>query len=140
MGSQQDIMNDYALQELRRIYSTYDGWRMSPLKQCGGYNTYVRLDRMNGGHHDIARVLITFDKAIPANLVEELNRKDKMSDGLPSNYESVVIAPGNADTSSLPAGIRVYSMGSFEFAGNELIWTKKKISKTPVPLAVKKAE
>jgi hypothetical protein len=140
MGSQQDIMNDYALQELKRIYSTYDGWKMSPVKPCGGYNTCVRLDRLNGGHHDIAKVLITFSKEIPATLIEDLVKKDAMTDGLPTRYESAVIAPVNADTSALPAGIRVYPMSSFEFAGNELIWTKKKMSKTPVPLAVKKAE
>lgn len=140
MGSQQDIMNDYALQELKRIYSSYDGWKMSPLKQGSGYNTYVSLNRMNGGHHDIVKVLVTFSKEVSAALVEDLNRKDATTDGLPMRYEAAVIAPVNADTSALPAGIRVYPMNSFEFAGNELVWTKKKIAKAPVPLAVKKAE
>lgn len=140
MGSQQDIMNDYALQELKRVYSTYDGWKMSPLKQGGGYNTFAKLERLVGGHHDIAKVLITFNRHIPADLVEDLNKKDTMTDGMPTRYESAVIAPVNADTSGLPAGIRVYPMSSFEFAGNELIWTKKKVTKAPVPLAVKKAE
>jgi hypothetical protein len=40
MGSQQDIMNDFALQELRHIYSTYDGWKISPQKQGNGYDTH----------------------------------------------------------------------------------------------------
>ena len=82
MGSQQDIMNDFALQELKRIYSTYDGWKMSPQKQASGYDTLVRLERLSGGHHDIVKVLVTFNKEIPANLVEELNKKEITTDGM----------------------------------------------------------
>ena len=53
--------------------------------------------------------------------------------------DSAVIAPVNADTSALPGGMKVYPMSSFGFEGNELIWTKKKVSRVPIPLAVKKA-
>jgi hypothetical protein len=84
-------------------------------------------------------VLITFNKEIPANLVEELNKKEKMTDGMVSRYDSAVIAPVNADTSALPAGMKIYPMNSFEFKGNELVWIKKKVARMPVPLAAKKA-
>jgi hypothetical protein len=139
MGSQQDIMNDFAMQELKRIYSTYDGWKMSSQRQGTGYDTFVRLERLNGGHNDIVKVLVTFNKEIPANLVEELNKKETRTDGMVPRYESAVIAPVNTDTSSLPAGMKIYPMNSFEFEGNELVWTKKKVARIPVPLAVKKA-
>lgn len=139
MGNQQDIMNKFAMQELKRIYSSFDGWRMSPEKQINGYDTLVMLERMNGGHHDIVKVLVTFNKEIPANLVEELNKKETSSDGMVPRYDSAVIAPVNTDTSVLPAGMKIFTMNSFEFEGNELIWTKKKVSRIPVALAVKKA-
>jgi hypothetical protein len=139
MGSQQDIMNDFGLQELKRIYSTFDGWKMSSQKLGSGYDTLVRLERLSGGHHDIVKVLVTFNKEIPANLVEELNKKEIMTDGMVARYDSAVIAPVNTDTSVLPAGMKIYPMNSFEFEGNELVWNKKKVSRVPVPLAVKKA-
>ncbi len=139
MGSQQDIMNEFALQELRRIYSSFDGWKMSPQKLGSGYDTLVGLERMSGGHHDIVKVLVTFNRSIPANLVEELNKKEMMTDGLPARYESAVIVPLNTDTSALPAGMKIYPMNSFEFEGNELVWTKKKNVKMPVPLGNKSA-
>jgi len=138
MGSQQDIMNDFALQELRRIYSSFDGWKMSPRKLGIGYDTLVRLERMSGGHRDIVKVLVTFNKAIPANLVEELNKKDITTDGMPARYDSAIIAPLNTDTSVLPAGVKNYPMNSFEFKGDELVWTKKKVAKNP-EATVKKA-
>jgi len=138
MGNQQDIMNDFALQELRRIYSSYDGWKMSPQKLGSGYDTLVRLERLSGGHRDIVKVLVTFNKAIPANLVEELNKKDMTTDGMPARYDSAVIAPLNTDTSVLPSGMKIYPMNSFEFEGNELVWTKKKVAKIP-EATVKKA-
>ena len=131
-------MKGFALQELKRIYSTYDGWKMSPEKQGSGYDTLVRLERLSGGHHDIVKVLVTFNKEIPANLVEELNKKELTTDGMVPRYESAVIAPVNTDTSGLPAGMKIYPMTSFEFKGNELVWTKKKVAKTPEP-AVKTA-
>lgn len=131
MGSQQDVMNDFALRELRNIYSTYDGWKMTPQKQGSGYDTLVKLERLNGGHHDIVKVLVTFNKEIPADLIEALNQKDITTDGMVSRYDSAVIAPLNANTSVLPAGMKVYTMNSFEFRGNELTWLKKKVARVP---------
>ena len=131
MGNNTDIMNDFALQELRRVYSTYDGWKIIPQAQGSGYDTLVRLERMSEGHRDIVKVLVTFNKEMPAKLVEELNKKEKATDGSVPRYDSAVIAPVNADTSALPAGMKIYSMNSFAFRGNELTWVKKKVAKTP---------
>ena len=138
MGSQQDIMNDFALQELRRIYSSYDGWKMSPQKLGSGYDTLVRLERLSGGHHDFVKVLVTFNKEVNADMIEELNKKDMTTDGMPARYDSAVIAPLNTNTSALPAGMKIYPMNSFEFEGDELVWTKKKVARIP-DAAVKKA-
>jgi hypothetical protein len=71
-------------------------------------------------------------------MVAELNKKELITDGMVPRYDSAVIAPLNTDTSALPAGMKIYSMNSFEFKGNELTWVKKKVAKTPVP-AVKTA-
>jgi hypothetical protein len=138
MGKNTDIMNEFALQELKRVYSTYDGWKMTPQPQGSGYDTLVKLERMDGGHRDIVKVLVTFNKDIPAKMVEELNKKEKVTDGSVPRYGSAVIAPVNADTSVLPAGMKIYPMNSFAFKGNELTWLKKKVAKIPVA-AVKNA-
>ena len=131
MGNNTDIMNEFALQELKRVYSTYDGWKITPQAQGSGYDTLVKLERMHGGHRDIVKVLVTFNKEIPANLVEELNKKEKATDGSVPNYSAAVIAPVNADTSVLPADMKIYPMNSFAFKGNELIWLKKKVARIP---------
>jgi hypothetical protein len=139
MGNNTDIMNEFALQELRHIYSSYDGWKMTPQKQGTGYDTLVRLDRVHGGHHDLVKVLVTFNKEIPADMMEELNKKEVVTDGMVPRYDSAVIAPVNANTSVLPAGMKIYSMNAFEFKGNDLTWVKKKVAKAPVA-AIKNAE
>jgi len=131
MGNNTDIMNEFALQELKRVYSTYDGWKITPRALGSGYDTLVKLERMNEGHRDIVKVLVTFNKDIPAQLVEELNKKDRATDGSVPRYDAAVIAPVNADTSMLPAGMKIYAMNSFEFKGNELTWVKKKVAKIP---------
>jgi 6-pyruvoyl-tetrahydropterin synthase len=139
MGSQLDVMNSFALQELNRIYSTYDGWKMSPKKHGSGYDTIVKLERLHGGHHDIVKVLITFNKEIAADMVEELNNKENVTDGMVPRYDFAVIAPVNTDTSALPANMKIYPMNSFEFKGNDLLWVKKKVAKTQVAVDKKAA-
>jgi hypothetical protein len=134
MGNNTDIMNEFALQELKRVYSTYDGWKITPQIQGSGYDSLVRLDRMDGGHRDIVKVLVTFNKEIPAKMVEELSKKEKTTDGSVPRYDSAVIAPVNANTSALPAGMKIFTMNSFAFKGNELTWVKKKVAKTPAPV------
>ncbi|PKL58766.1 MAG: hypothetical protein CVV34_01015 [Methanomicrobiales archaeon HGW-Methanomicrobiales-5] len=131
MGNNTDIMNEFALQELKRVYSTYDSWKMTPRALGSGYDTLVKLERMTEGHRDIVKVLVTFNKEIPAKLVEELVKKDRATDGSVPRYDAAVIAPVNADTSMLPAGMKIYAMNSFEFKGNELTWVKKKVAKIP---------
>jgi hypothetical protein len=138
MGTQ-DVMNEFAMQELKRIYSTYDGWKMSPQKQGNGYDMVIRLERLHGGHRDMVKVLITFNKEIAADMVAELNKKELITDGMVPRYDSAVIAPVNTDTSALPAGMKIYPMNSFEFKGNELQWVKKKVAKTQVAVDKKAA-
>jgi len=138
MGNNTDIMNEFAMQELKRVYSTYDGWKITPQALGSGYDSLVRLERMDGGHRDIVKVLVTFNKEIPAKLVEELNKKDQATDGSVPRYDAAVIVPLNADTSVLPAGMKIYTMNSFAFEGNELTWVKKKVAK-PSETAVKNA-
>jgi hypothetical protein len=131
MGNNTDIMNEFALQELKRVYSTYDGWKITPQATGSGYDSLVKLERMSEGHRDIVKVLVTFNKEIPAKLVEELGKKEKTTDGSVPRYDSAVIAPVNANTSVLPAGMKIYPMNSFAFKGNELTWVKKKVAKAP---------
>jgi len=136
MGKNTDIMNQFASQELRRVYSTYDGWKIIPQAQGSGNDMVVKLERMNEGHRDIVKVLVTFNKEMPAKLVEELNKKEKTTDGSVPLYDAAVIAPVNADTSALPAGMKIYPMNSFAFKGNELTWVKKKVAKAPEPATI----
>jgi transcriptional regulator CtsR len=129
MGNQQDIMNEFAMQDLKRFYSSYDGWKVSSRKQGSGYDSVVRLERMNGGHRDIAKVLITFNKQISETMVDELNVRDAVNDGMIPRYDRAVIAPANADTAALPRDLKVHTMRSFVFEGKDLVWVKKPVRK-----------
>lgn len=131
MGSQQDVMNNFALQELKRIYSTFDGWKMTPQKQGSGYDTLVRLERLSGGHHDVVNVLVSFNKEISAASIDTLKKRENAPDGMVSKYDSAVLVPLNADTSFVPEGMKIFAMNSFSFEGDELVWMKKKVARAP---------
>jgi hypothetical protein len=130
MGICTDIMHDFVLQEIKRIYSSYDGWKITPRVNGNNYDTVVLLERMVKGHREIVKVLITFKERVTPDMLEELKKPEKANDGIISRYDFAVIVPGHADTSALLSNVRIYSMKSFAFEGKELIWIKKPVRKT----------
>jgi hypothetical protein len=137
MGICTDIMNDFVLQEIKRIYSSYDGWKLSPKKKGAGYDTLVLLERSNDGHKEITKVLVSFQKIVTLDMLGDLIRPEPVYDGSRPRYDYAVIVPANADTSALPKDLKVFIMKSFAFEGKELVWVKKPVRKAQEP--VKKA-
>ena len=137
MGICTDIMNDFVLQEIKRIYSSYDGWKISPKKKGAGYDTLVLLERSNDGHKEITKVLVSFQKVVTLDMLGDLIRPEPVYDGSRPRYGYAVIVPAHADTSALPKDLKIFIMKSFAFEGKDLIWVKKPVRKAQEP--VKKA-
>ena len=137
MGICTDIMNDFVLKEIKHIYSSYDGWKISPKKTGAGYDTLVILERSNNGHREITKGLVSFQKAVTLDMLDDLTRPEPVYDGSRPRLDFAVIVPANADTSALPKDLKVYIMKSFAFVGKELTWIKKPVRKEEAP--VKKA-
>lgn len=138
MGICTDIMNDFVLQEIKRIYSSYDGWKITPRKKGAGYDTLVLLERSNDGHKEITKVLVSFQKIVTLDMLGDLIRPEPVYDGSRPRYDYAVIVPANADTSALPKDLKIFIMKSFAFEGKELAWIKKPVRKAEEP--VKKAK
>jgi len=131
MGICTDIMHDFVLQEIKRIYSTYDGWKITPRKKGTGYDTIVLVERMNLGYREIVRILVSFKKEVTLDMIDELIRPEPVFDGTTPRYDYAIIVPAHADTSKLPKDLKIYTMKSFAFDGKELTWVKKPVRKTP---------
>ncbi len=129
MGFTSDIMHDFVAKEIRNIHSSFDGWKYTPRETGTGYDTLIVLERHNGGHRECVQILVTFGRTVPSPLPEELTKADCAKDGLPTRFSCAVMAPANADTSTVPSGIRVYTMRSFAFEGKALTWVKKPVRK-----------
>jgi len=133
-------MHDFVLQEIKRIYSSYDGWKITPRIDGNNYDKVVLLERMVKGHREIVKVLITFKERVTPEMLDEVKKPEKANDGIISRNDFAVIVPAYADTSALPSNVRIYPMKSFAFEGKELIWIKKPVRKTqeaPSELAAK---
>lgn len=136
MGFSSDIMHDFVTKEIRAVFSGYDGWNSTQRTLEGGYDTLVTLDRVNGGHRECMRVLVTFAPEVSPSLIEELKKTDRTSDGTITRIGFGVMVPANADTSAVPSGFLVYTMKSFAFEGKNLIWVKKPVQKAEPPKVV----
>lgn len=130
MGICTDIMHDFVLQEIKRIYSSYDGWKITPRKQGNSYDTIVLIERLNKGNREIVKLLVTFKKDVTLDLIEDLTVPEKITDGSVPRRLYAVMVPTNADISALPKDLTVHFMKSFAFNGKELAWVKKPVRKT----------
>ena len=130
MGFSSDIMHDFVAKEIKSLFSSFDGWKYTEKTVGSGYDSLVILERLNGGHRESVKVLVTFTRSVSDPLPEELTATERSMDGTPTRFASAVMVPANADTSSVPAGIRIYTMRSFAFEGKDLIWVKKPVRKT----------
>lgn len=130
MGICTDIMNDFVQQEIKRIYSSYDGWKITPRRHGNSYETIFVIERMSKGTREIAKVLASFKKTVTLDMLEELTLPEKVSDGTVPRRSYAVMVPANADTSALPQDLKILSMKSFAFDGKDLVWIKKPVRRT----------
>jgi hypothetical protein len=130
MGSNQDIMHNFARQEINRFFSTYDGWTITPLPEAGGYDREFVAERTISGKKESKKVLVSFEKSVPKEKIESMRSSFSGPYGEVQMSELLLIVPQNADTSSVPDDVRLSFMNSFSFDGDVLAWTKKPVQKS----------
>lgn len=130
MGSSQDIMHQFAKQEINRFFSTYDGWRITPLPEAGGYDREFIVERTISGNRESKKVLVSFEKCVKKEKIEALRSSVTGPYGQIQKSDVIVIVPQNSDTTCVPPDVRLSFMNSFAFDGNELAWTKKPVQKS----------
>jgi len=130
MGSSQDIMHQFARQEINRFFSTYDGWKITPLPETAGYDREYIAERTISGNNELNKVLVSFEKMVSKEKLESMRSSVTSPYGQVHKSNILLIVPQNSDTSSVPNDIRVHFMNSFAFHGNDLIWTKKPVQKS----------
>jgi hypothetical protein len=129
MGSNQDIMHQFARQEINRFFSTYDGWKITPLPESAGYDREYLAERTISGNKELNKVLVSFEKKVPKQKLEQMRSTVTGPYGQVHKSSTLLIVPQNSDTSSVPNDVRLHFMNSFAFQGNDLIWVKKPVQK-----------
>jgi hypothetical protein len=129
MGSNQDIMHQFARQEINRFFSTYDGWKITPLPESAGYDREYLAERTISGNKELNKVLVSFEKKVPKEKLEQMRSTVTGPYGQVHKSTILLIVPQNSDTSNVPNDVRLHFMNSFAFQGNDLIWVKKPVQK-----------
>jgi hypothetical protein len=131
MGSHQDIMHQFVSQEIRRYFSPFDNWVITPLAQSAHYGQAFLVDRNAAGKRESKLVQVLFEKQVVPEMLAPLPGAGRSPYGLAESRDRILIVPQQADTSALPPEVRVHSMQSFSFAGKDLVWMKKPGRKSP---------
>jgi hypothetical protein len=130
MGSSQDIMHNFARQEINRFFSTYDGWTITPLPEAGGYDREFVAERTISGNRESKKVLVSFEKCIQKEKIEGMRSSVTGPYGQIQKSDILVLVPQNSDTSCVPPDVRISFMNSFSFDGDALAWMKKPVQKS----------
>jgi hypothetical protein len=130
MGSSQDVMRLYIAREVSSNFPQSAGWTVAQSKTLPGYNQVFFIERYANGMIESVKLGVTFDRTVPKDLI------DLMSAGLPykpsfpvSKTRTFLIAPRNADTSSVTASWNIHFMDAFGYEDEALIWYKKPVRK-----------
>jgi hypothetical protein len=125
MGSNEDVMHDFVRKELKRFFSTVDGWQMKPAAGTGQSEAYV-VNRRILGRSEGAYIIASFEPKVSPGMINAL---DTMAVSMPiggvTHPRKIIMVPQNADVSGVPKGVDVLTMKKFGFEGNELVWLKR---------------
>ena len=127
MGSGKDIMHQFVRQEINRYFSTYDGWKITPLPETVGYDREFVAERTISGNRELSKVLVSFEKKVDKEKLERMRSIVPGPYGQVQKSTILLIVPRNSDTSAVPGDIRIASTHSFAFQGNNLVWMKKPV-------------
>lgn len=136
MGSVHDIMETFALRDIRSVFSEFDGWVSTPLASQNGHHAYKLSRNPQGfyGQQQNIYLQVSFDlRPSPeciSNLIS-LGCDDRNRKG------SFLLVPRGADISDVPTSVKIFPMSSFGFDNGQLRWLSKK--KNTVEYTVKPA-
>ena len=137
MGSTRDVMELFAERDIHRLFSEYDGWKITPVNVPGSPGTIYRISRGKWGGEESAFIAVSFDRVPQEKSVSAL---DMLPNGQGSRTKKYLLTPMAAETSAIPPHIKILRMTAFAFARGELVWLTKKLNAmrfVPAPSASK---
>jgi hypothetical protein len=125
MGSNEDVMHDFVRKELKRFFSTVDGWQMKPAAGTGQNESFIANRRILG-RSEGAYIVASYEKKVSPGIVNALETMvGSMPIGGVPHPTKIIMVPQGADVSGVPKGVDVLYMKKFGFDGNELVWLKR---------------
>lgn len=123
MGSAKDVMELFAERDIRRVFSTSDGWSITPVgtPACTGY--FYRVSRSKWVGEEVAFIAVSFDKSPGEDVINAL---DLLPGSQGSRTKKYLLTPQAADTSAVPPHVKHLLMNAFTFEGGQVIWLTKK--------------
>lgn len=128
MGSSKDVMELFAERDIRRVFSVYDGWNVTPVTASPYAGRFFRVSRNKWVGEEVAFIAVSFDRTPDEDLINAL---DTLPNGQGSKTKKYLLTPQAADTSAIPPHVRILLMNAFAFTEGKLVWlTKKKNART----------
>jgi hypothetical protein len=123
MGSAKDIMELFAERDIRRVFSTRDGWTTVPVGTSAGTDHFYRVSRSKWPGDEVAFIAVSFKKS-PGE--EVINALDLLPASQGPRIKKYLLTPQGTDTSSVPPHVKLLLMDAFTYDGGDLVWLTKK--------------
>ncbi|MFA4861883.1 hypothetical protein [Methanoregula sp.] len=123
MGSAKDVMELFAERDIRRIFSTSDGWSIMPVGAPSSTGYFYRVSRSKWAGEELAFIAVSFEKSPGEDVINALDLLPKSQGFRTKKY---LLTPQAADTSAVPPHVKLLLMNAFTFDGGQVIWLTKK--------------
>ena len=127
MGFSTDVMHDFAIKEVKRLYQPSLGWKVEPIAPAPGNDLAFNLTKGGRGRVERVRIVVTYERKPTQAAIQTLH--PPTAPGVQDNAQKVIIVPEGAVVSGVPEDVKVVYMKSFAFRGKELVWIKKEKEK-----------
>lgn len=127
MGFSTDVMKDFAIKEVKRLYQPSLGWKAQLIAPAPGNDVGFNLTKGGRGKVERVRIVVTYERKPTKDAIQALH--PPTAPGVQDTAQKVLIVPEGADVSAVPSDVKIGYMKSFAFRGKELVWIKKEKEK-----------
>lgn len=125
MVSIEGVMHSFVMKELKRLFSSVEGWQIRSIPNTAGAGYIV--SQTLPGHKESAYVLVRFTRHVTA---EDAHALKEMAAVAPLRWITksrlVLIVPHGAEVNGIPPEIEVATLRSYGFYGNDLVWIRRR--------------
>ena len=126
MGDSKDVMNSYVTRDLRKMFSSGEGWNIERQPECGGAAFEYVVSRKRFGKTLRYPVEVSMEAGVSAEKACAIQQQfDTAREAGVALEPLMLFVPTDADVSAVPADVMINYLKVLKVEGGRVVWWKK---------------